>query len=81
VDDAVAGGAGGDLEAFEDGDAGGDQGAEGAGEAGDGGLAEQVPEDGRLEEDLVDGQLAAGRSCRCSAATTMATMAPRMMYQ
>ena len=54
VDDPVAGGLGGDLEAVEDRHAGADQGAERPGEAGDGRLPEQVAQHRGVEQHLVD---------------------------
>jgi hypothetical protein len=57
-DHAIAGGARGDPEAFEDGHAGRDEGAQGTREAGHRDLADQGPDDGQLEEQGVDGRAA-----------------------
>ena len=53
ADDDVAGGFLDDGQGLEDGHAAADQGAEGAGEAGDGDLADDGPDDGHLELELV----------------------------
>ena len=57
-DDDVAGGFFDDGQGLEDGDAAADEGAEGAGKAGDGDLADDGPDRGHLELELVPGMAA-----------------------
>ena len=58
ADDDVAGGFFDDGQSLQDGDAAADQGAEGAGKARDGNLADDRPDDGHLEFELVKGMAA-----------------------
>ncbi len=60
LDNTVTCSFGGNFEPFEDTDAGADQSAESSGEARDGTFAENVAEDGDIEELAIDGEIAGG---------------------